>query len=175
MGHEAKRPGFLTRMRRRLQPSISITATTASGAANYFTASKSGRARRAAPPHFAKRPPTFLLLEGLDGARVVHHCDVQRASSRTACLRKPSCGARGQKLRCGCVGVLSAPILPNGLTADAQTEATPVSAPLPTVHGCCHGDRQWGRSENGHVPPPIYRLREMTTEAGLGWTDKDGY
>lgn len=25
--------------------------------------------------------------------------------------------------------------------------------PLPTVHGCCHGDGQWGRSENGHVPP----------------------
>lgn len=107
------------------------------------------RRRLRASPSNQTLSPTFLLLEGLDGARVVHHCDVQRASSRIACVRKPKCGACGEDLRCVSVGVLSAPILPDGLTADAQSQATPVSAPqapptrlpvLPVLHGCCHGD-----------------------------------
>lgn len=78
----------------------------------------------------AKRPhqrPTFLLFEGLDGARVVHHCDVQLVPSvnRTPYFKKQSCSVHG-RLWCGCVGVPAAPILPNDLTADAQTKATPV-------------------------------------------------
>lgn len=108
--------------------SISIAATTASHRKLFHRFRKWPRTTR----RTFKRAPTFLLLEGLDGARVVHHCDVQLASSRIACVRKSNCGARGEKLRCGCVGVLSAPILPDGLTADAQSEATPVSAPQDT-------------------------------------------
>lgn len=129
-----------------------------------FHRSRSGRARRAAPPHFCARPPTFLLLEGLDGARVVHHCDVQLSTGRSACLGEPSCGARGEKARCGgCVGVLSAPILPGALTADAQTRATPVSAPQaappPSTAVVMVTAKGGGPQKTDTPPSPLLRTR----------------
>lgn len=36
----------------------------------------------------------------------------------------------------------------------SASHPAPPPPSLPTVHGCCHGDGQWGRSEKGHVPPP---------------------
>ena len=138
--------------------------------------------------------PTFLLLEGLDWARVVHHGGVQLISSvMNQMLRFEKQNSRIHwKLRWSGVGVNSAPILPDDLTSDAQTasntclsSACPppphLSSPLLqlppfTAVVMVTGGRR--RSGDGPVVlrPDLLtpdKLRKMTGELHLKWTDKD--
>lgn len=117
---------------------------------------------------------------------MVHHGGVQLVPSANQIpyLKKQNCG-KHDKLWRGCVGVPSAPILPNELTGDAQTPATPVSSmqaptplpqhppPLPYRH---HPRLLSWRREVGEVlrwtrPPPVLlradllKLREITTDS----------
>lgn len=147
------------------------------------------------------QPPTFLLLEGLDGARVVHHCDVQLVSSadQIPYYEEQNCGIH-EKVWRGGVGVLPAPMLPrrsHGRCANPQQHLSqlrmlkPTSPPLPPPHPppppsstavvMVTGGRGGPEMD---TPPPfpsvlIYWLQiscgKLPGAADLKWTDKNVY